>query len=54
VGTILSKVFDTAGQIGNVYLKAIGSISSGYVPRWNGTSLISGQIQDDGTQVGVG
>jgi len=32
----------------------VGTITSGRIPRWNGTSLNDGVIQDDGTNVGVG
>jgi hypothetical protein len=32
----------------------VGSIASNLVPRWNGTTLIDGVLQDDATNVGVG
>lgn len=53
VGSILAKLFDGNGQIGNIFLKAIGAVSSDVVPRWTGSSFVDGQIIDDGIRVGV-
>ncbi|NOZ02825.1 MAG: tail fiber domain-containing protein, partial [Deltaproteobacteria bacterium] len=32
----------------------VGANVTGYVPRWDGTALISGTVYDDGTNVGIG
>lgn len=32
----------------------VGSLSTNYVPKWNGTSLSNGKLVDNGTNVGVG
>ena len=32
----------------------IGTITTGYVPKWDGTALTAGAIFDDGTNVGIG
>ena len=32
----------------------VSSVTSTFVPRWNGTTLVDGVIRDDGTNVGVG
>jgi hypothetical protein len=32
----------------------VGSTTANYIPKWNGTNLIDGQIFDNGTAVGVG
>ncbi|MEQ1743802.1 MAG: tail fiber domain-containing protein [Saprospiraceae bacterium] len=32
----------------------VGSSSTNYLPKWNGTTLVDGQIFDDGTNVGIG
>jgi len=53
VGSILARLFDSNGKIGNIFLKAIGAVSSDAVPRWTGSSFVDGQIIDDGVRVGV-
>ena len=32
----------------------VGIISTGYLPRWNGTALVTGTVFDNGTNVGIG
>lgn len=53
-GTILSKIFDTNGKIKDIFLQIVGSLSSGDVPRWDGSQFVSGVITDNGTNVGIG
>ncbi|USN58450.1 MAG: hypothetical protein H6767_09485 [Candidatus Peribacteria bacterium] len=53
-GTILSKLFDGNGKIKDIFLQIVGSLSSGNVPRWDGSQLVSGVLTDDGTNVGIG
>ncbi|USN58396.1 MAG: hypothetical protein H6767_09160 [Candidatus Peribacteria bacterium] len=53
-GTILSKLFTSNGKIKDVFLQIVGSLSSGNVPRWDGSQLVSGVITDNGTNVGIG
>ena len=32
----------------------VGSLSTNYMPKWNGTTLANGQIFDNGTNIGIG
>jgi hypothetical protein len=32
----------------------VGTITNSFIPRWNGTSLVTGSVYDDGTNVGIG
>lgn len=32
----------------------VGSLTTNYLPKWNGTTLANGQLFDDGTNVGIG
>lgn len=32
----------------------VGSLTTSYIPRWNGTSLANGVMFDNGTNVGIG
>ena len=32
----------------------IGANSTNYVPKWNGSALVSGQIYESGTYIGIG
>ena len=31
----------------------VGSNSTGFIPRWNGTALVTGLIQDNGSKIGI-
>lgn len=32
----------------------VSSVTSNYVPKWNGTTLVDGQVFDNGTNIGIG
>jgi len=32
----------------------VGAISTGYVPRWDGSALVTGAMYDNGTRIGIG
>ncbi len=44
----------TSGQIASLAANKITGINQNYVPRRNGSELVSGKIFDNGTQVGIG
>lgn len=54
IGFIISKVFLSSGKIKNAFVEGISGLTSNYVPRYNGTSLVNSSIYDDGTSVGIG
>ena len=65
VGTILSLVFDASGIIKNDFLdiwSIISSVSSAiapslttnYIPKWNGTNFINSILFDNGTNIWIG
>jgi len=57
VGTLLSKLFDANGKIGNYFLKALGTRNNNRVLKWSwwaGGQFVDSNITDNWTSVWIG
>lgn len=50
----MSLIFGVDGKIKNTFIAALWVMNSGSVPRWNGNQFITGTIQDNGVNIGIG
>lgn len=54
IGFIISKIFLSTGKIKNSFVEWISWLTSGKIPRYNGSNLVDGTIYDNGTNIGIG
>ena len=56
VGTILSRLFDSNGKIGNIFLKILGPSNDNEIMKWDASSgqMVGSSITDNGSIVWVG